>query len=125
MLDRANYYATTGGHGACRGCGEVTAIRLVMATNHAIHDKRRQDHIRELEDLIEQLTAKQARWSQATRRARERIDRTLTDAGEAALPLRKRPDRQRSVRRGDRQLHRLSAASTPRPSRSTPTTTRG
>ena len=29
MLDRHNYYATTGGHGACRGCGEVTAIRLV------------------------------------------------------------------------------------------------
>ena len=29
MLDRNNYYATTGGHGACRGCGEVTAIRLV------------------------------------------------------------------------------------------------
>ena len=31
-----NYYATTGGHGACRGCGEVTAIRLVTTTNHAI-----------------------------------------------------------------------------------------
>ena len=38
MLDRNNYYATTGGHGACRGCGEVTAIRLVTSTNHAIHD---------------------------------------------------------------------------------------
>ena len=41
MLDRNNYYATTGGHGACRGCGEVTAIRLVTSANHAIHDKRR------------------------------------------------------------------------------------
>ena len=39
MLDRGNYYATTGGHGACRGCGEVTAIRLVIATNHA-HPRR-------------------------------------------------------------------------------------
>ena len=47
MLDRNNYYATTGGHGACRGCGEVTAIRLVTAANHAIHDKRRKEHIRE------------------------------------------------------------------------------
>ncbi len=54
MLDRNNYYATTGGHGACRGCGEVTAIRLVTGANHAIHDKRRKEHIREVESLIEQ-----------------------------------------------------------------------
>ena len=58
MLDRANYSATTGGHGACRGCGEVTAIRLVMSANHAIQGKRRKEHIRELETLIEQLGAK-------------------------------------------------------------------
>ena len=36
MLDHDNFYATTGGHGGCRGCGEVTAIRLVMSTSHAI-----------------------------------------------------------------------------------------
>ncbi len=60
LLDRANYYSTTGGHGGCRGCGEVTAIRLVMATNHAITDKRRHDHIAELEKLIADLGAKQA-----------------------------------------------------------------
>ena len=58
MLDRHNYYATTGGHGACRGCGEVTAIRLVTSTNHAIHDKRRREQIREVEDLIDKLGAK-------------------------------------------------------------------
>ena len=58
MLDRNNYYATTGGHGACRGCGEVTAIRLVVGANHAIHDKRRKEHIREVESLIERLNAK-------------------------------------------------------------------
>ena len=58
MLDRHNYYATTGGHGACRGCGEVTAIRLVVAANHAIHDRRRKEHIRELEGLIADLEAK-------------------------------------------------------------------
>ncbi|MFT3847927.1 MAG: 4Fe-4S binding protein [Propionivibrio sp.] len=60
LLDRANYYSTTGGHGGCRGCGEVTAIRLVMATNHALTDKRRQDHIAELERLIAELGAKRA-----------------------------------------------------------------
>jgi len=60
MLDRHNYYATTGGHGACRGCGEVTAIRLVTSTNHAIHDKRRREQIRQLESLIDKLNAKAA-----------------------------------------------------------------
>lgn len=60
MLDRNNYYATTGGHGACRGCGEVTAIRLVTSTNHAIHDTRRKSHMREVEGLIDKLNAKLA-----------------------------------------------------------------
>ncbi len=60
LLDRANYYATTGGHGACRGCGEVTAIRLVMATNRAITDQRKRDHIRDLEGLLGRLAIKQA-----------------------------------------------------------------
>ena len=58
MLDRANYYAMTGGHGACRGCGEVTAIRLIVGANKAIHERRRKEHVRELETIIEQLTAK-------------------------------------------------------------------
>jgi len=58
LLDRDNYYALSGGHGACRGCGEVTALRMLMATNRAIHEKRRRAHVRELEDLIEHLTAK-------------------------------------------------------------------
>jgi pyruvate-ferredoxin/flavodoxin oxidoreductase len=76
MLDRSNYYATTGGHGACRGCGEVTAIRLVMSANHAIQGKRRKEHIRELESLMEQLVAKRASvQDDAVRRAR--IDQTL------------------------------------------------
>ena len=60
MLNRDNYYSTTGGHGACRGCGEVTAIRLVMAANRAITEKRRRIHIIELERLITALGAKQA-----------------------------------------------------------------
>ena len=61
LLDRANYYATTGGHGACRGCGEVTAIRLVTATNRAIFERRRREHVRELEALVGQLEARRDR----------------------------------------------------------------
>ncbi|MDR2450579.1 MAG: 2-oxoacid:acceptor oxidoreductase family protein, partial [Candidatus Accumulibacter sp.] len=60
LLDHDNYYATTGGHGACRGCGEVTAIRQVMAVNRAITGKRRREHIAELEALIAALTTKRA-----------------------------------------------------------------
>jgi pyruvate-ferredoxin/flavodoxin oxidoreductase len=80
MLDRANYYATTGGHGACRGCGEVTAIRLVMSANHAIQGKRRKEHVRELETLIEQLAAKRASVQDDAAR-RERIDGALAVLG--------------------------------------------
>ena len=79
MLDRNNYYATTGGHGACRGCGEVTAIRLVTGANHAIHDKRRKEHIREVESLIERLNAKLPSVQNTERdpKRRERIAQTI------------------------------------------------
>ncbi|MBA3057353.1 MAG: 2-oxoacid:acceptor oxidoreductase family protein [Gammaproteobacteria bacterium] len=60
LLDRANYYSTTGGHGACRGCGEVTATRLVMATSHALADRRQRAHSHELERLIDGMKDKQA-----------------------------------------------------------------
>ncbi|MDE2133207.1 MAG: 2-oxoacid:acceptor oxidoreductase family protein [Alphaproteobacteria bacterium] len=79
MLDRNNYYATTGGHGACRGCGEVTAIRLVTGASHAIHDKRRKEHIREVESLIGRLNAKlpSVQNSEGDPKRRERIAETI------------------------------------------------
>jgi pyruvate-ferredoxin/flavodoxin oxidoreductase len=57
LLDHPNFYATTGGHGACRGCGEVTAIRLVLATSHALGEERRRAHQRELDELLAGLDA--------------------------------------------------------------------
>ena len=79
MLDHNNYYATTGGHGACRGCGEVTAIRLVTSANHAIHDARRKTHIREVGSLIERLNAKlpTVKNGESDPKRRERIARTI------------------------------------------------
>ena len=70
MLDRDNYYATTGGHGACRGCGEVTAIRLVTSLSRALGDDRRKAHTRELEQLVDQLTAKAETVEDPARRER-------------------------------------------------------
>ena len=58
MLARDTYYATTGGHGACRGCGEVTAIRQVVSATHALHDRRLRAHVHALERLIADLAAK-------------------------------------------------------------------
>ena len=107
MLDRANYYATTGGHGACRGCGEVTAIRLVMATNHAHPRQAPQGPHPRAGDADRAARRQARRRSQDDAARRERIDDALDDAGEAALPARERPDRQRPGRRGDRQRHRL------------------
>ena len=123
MLDRNNYYATTGGHGACRGCGEVTAIRLVTSANHAIHERRRKEHIRELEDLIGKLNAKQATVDDAERR--ERIGQTRQDAREAAVhTTRPAPPATARPRRWS-PTPPAARASTPRPSPSTPTTIPG
>lgn len=58
LLSRPNYYATTGGHGACRGCGEVTAVRMVMATNKAIQENRRREHVKTLEAMLSALESK-------------------------------------------------------------------
>ena len=106
MLDRGNYYATTGGHGACRGCGEVTALRLVMSANHAIHGKRRKEHIADLEQLIELLNAKRASVQDDAGPSRA-ASTHAGDAREAAVPARKRPDRQRPGLGRDRERDRL------------------
>ncbi|MGF1704118.1 2-oxoacid:acceptor oxidoreductase family protein [Photobacterium makurazakiensis] len=58
LLDRDNYYAMSSGHGACRGCGEVTALRLVTSINRALQQQRYDAHIEQLERLIERLEAK-------------------------------------------------------------------
>ena len=78
LLSHPNYYATTGGHGACRGCGEVTAIRLVMATSHALGEERRRLHLRDLEDLVGRLQAKLASAPDGDTARRERMTAILT-----------------------------------------------
>ncbi|MDT0164054.1 2-oxoacid:acceptor oxidoreductase family protein [Actinotalea sp. AC32] len=58
VLDHTCYYATTGGHGACRGCGEVTAIRLVTSLSRALGDQRRVARTHELTGLLTRLADK-------------------------------------------------------------------
>ncbi len=73
LLDPGNYYATTGGHGGCRGCGEVTAIRLVMSLNHAITERRQHEHLGDLEQLLAQLGAKRDSLPDGDNIRRERL----------------------------------------------------
>lgn len=58
LLDRNNYNAMSSGHGACRGCGEVTALRLVTSVNRALQQQRYSAHIADLEGMLTQLQSK-------------------------------------------------------------------
>ena len=57
LLARDDYYSITGGHGACRGCGEVTAIHLFNSLSPRIGEDQRQAHMRELDGFSEKLAA--------------------------------------------------------------------
>ncbi|NYI42024.1 2-oxoacid:acceptor oxidoreductase family protein [Demequina lutea] len=83
LLDHTNYYATTGGHGACKGCGEVTAIRLVTSMSRALGDERRTAYIEELEELIENLSAKRDGLADGDLDRRDRIGRVLVELDKA------------------------------------------
>jgi pyruvate-ferredoxin/flavodoxin oxidoreductase len=60
ILDHGVYYAMTGGHGACRGCGEVTSIRLLTSLNRALAARRRAEHLKDLDAIVDRLHAKLA-----------------------------------------------------------------
>jgi pyruvate-ferredoxin/flavodoxin oxidoreductase len=77
LLDLSNFYATTGGHGACRGCGEVTAIRLVMSASHAQGQRRRMTHIQELTELIDGLFDKRDTLSTSDVDRTARLDQLI------------------------------------------------
>jgi pyruvate-ferredoxin/flavodoxin oxidoreductase len=78
ILDHDNYYAMTGGHGACRGCGEVTSLRLLSATNRALHEQKRRRHIAELEELLDSLYTKMESFEpdELDPNRRQRMERT-------------------------------------------------
>ena len=82
FLNRDNYYATIGGHGACRGCGEVTAVRQTMALANDINNGRVSRHRQELEELVAALEEKRqtvtdAELSALIDQVRERLEQRL------------------------------------------------
>ncbi|MHC4732302.1 MAG: 2-oxoacid:acceptor oxidoreductase family protein, partial [Planctomycetota bacterium] len=58
LLKKENYLSMVGGDGSCMGCGEKTAIHLVLAAIHAQLRPRVTEHVRRLDELIEGLDTK-------------------------------------------------------------------
>ncbi len=70
LLNRTDYYSMTGGHGACRGCGEVTAIHLLNSLNHRIGADRRKARQQELDEVLDALARLQEVLPDGDRRRR-------------------------------------------------------
>jgi len=58
LLKRENYLSMVGGDGACMGCGEKTAVHLVVGAINAMMQPRVEKHVAQLTALIAHLDAK-------------------------------------------------------------------
>jgi pyruvate-ferredoxin/flavodoxin oxidoreductase len=58
LLKKDAYRSMVGGDGACKGCGEKTAVHLVISAIHALMTPRVERHAQHLGELITQLEAK-------------------------------------------------------------------
>lgn len=58
LLKKENYQSMAGGDGACMGCGEKTAVHLVVSTIEAVVRPRVAAFVTKLDRLIQQLDAK-------------------------------------------------------------------
>lgn len=103
LLKKENYLSMVGGDGACMGCGEKTAMHLVVSAIHAVMGPRVARHVERLDALIAGLDGK----------ARELLSSEV-DVGEVsewegqdlvALPL--GPGKRARLRRIGDLIHRL------------------
>ena len=58
LLKKENYRTMAGGDGACMGCGEKTAVHLIVATVESLMRPRVEALVHRLDDLIERLDAR-------------------------------------------------------------------
>ena len=58
LLKKDNYMSLAGGDGACMGCGEKTAVHLVLSSVEALIRPRVKNHVEKLDQLIEGLDHK-------------------------------------------------------------------
>jgi pyruvate-ferredoxin/flavodoxin oxidoreductase len=57
LLKKATYRSMVGGDGACMGCGEKTAVHLIVAAIHASMQPRVERHVAHLGELISAIDA--------------------------------------------------------------------
>ncbi len=80
LLKRENYRSMMGGDGACMGCGEKTALHLVLSAVNALVLPRVKKHVARLDDLIARLDA----TARALLASDADLDAVLVDGGEHA-----------------------------------------
>lgn len=83
LLKKTTYRSMVGGDGACMGCGEKTAVHLIVAAIHAQMGPRVAAHVAEIEALIATLDAR-ARELLA---AGADLDAAAAGSGVVAVPL--------------------------------------
>ncbi len=83
LLRKHNYRSMVGGDGACMGCGEKTAVHLIVSSIHASMQPRVARHVARLDGLIASLDA-QARELLA---AGADLDAAASSKGAVAVPV--------------------------------------
>lgn len=58
LLKQSNYMSMVGGDGACMGCGEKTAVHLILSTVNAFMAPRVEKHLKKISELIDELNDK-------------------------------------------------------------------
>jgi pyruvate-ferredoxin/flavodoxin oxidoreductase len=85
LLKRENYRSMVGGDGACMGCGEKTAVHLVLSTVNSLLRPRVEAHVQKLDFLLagldaqaRQLIASEADIDAVGHAAGDRVDLSLS-----------------------------------------------
>ncbi len=83
LLKKTTYRSMVGGDGACMGCGEKTAVHLIVSAIFASMQPRVKEHLVHLEELITALDGS----ARALLASGADLDAAATGSGAAAVPL--------------------------------------
>lgn len=104
LLKKENYGAMAGGDGACMGCGEKTAVHLLVSTIEAMMRPRVEKYVAELDILIGKIDTK----ARVLLASDAELDSLLPETdGALAVPL--DADKRQQLRRLRTVLHELKS----------------
>ena len=83
LLKKSTYRSMVGGDGACMGCGEKTAVHLILSAIHAAMQPRVHTHLAQLEGLIDALEV----LARGILGAGADLDAAAAAPGNVAIPL--------------------------------------